>query len=365
MAQTIIGVNDPLTNRAWSKKLWVEALKETFIDRIVGSDDDMPIVIKDELKGAGDRITYGLRMQFTSAGVLGDATAEHSAEALQTYSDTLYIDQLRFVGNCTGLMSQQRVPWSKRNEVNSALRDRWSQAFDVAWINQLAGNAAQTDIRYTGLNAVSAPSSSRHIFGGNATSEAQLTGSEHKFTLELIDKCVYRARTSTPAIRPIKIGGKGYYVIVLHPAQALDLRTSLSEGQWVKLQLAAMTGGMVKDNPIITGALACYNNALIFEDARMPWGDNTQGNQAYGTDLGPPAQGTTNVARAVFMGAQAGCLAFGRDGSWPEKIRWVEELKDGENRLNIYAGAIWGLKKAVFNGIDHGTIVVSTYSPGA
>lgn len=365
MAQTIIGVNDPKTVHAWAKKCIVETLHETFINRIVGSttdDDTMPIHVRDELRQAGDLVTITLRRQLSGKGVLGDAVAKNQAEALSFNTDQLRINQLRHVVNVTGLMSQQRVPWAKRNEANSGLRDWWSGRYDTSFFNQVGGNTAQTDIEYTGLNAVTAPSTNRWFFGGTGTQESDLVSSDYRFTLQLIDKCVKRARTTRPAIRPIKIGGKDYYVMVLHPNQAYQLRSNMSEGQWVKLQLAAMQGGRVDDNPLITGALACYNNTLLFENSRVPFGDNTQLNAEDHTDLGAPANGTTNVARAIFMGAQACGMAWGRDGS-PERLRWVEELDDGENQLNIYAGSIFGLKKMVFANEDFGSIVCSTYSP--
>jgi len=368
LAQTIIGVNDPQTNQAWSKKCFVESLKETLMDRFVGSGDNNAITVRDELKSGGDRITISLRKQLSGKGVMGDAVAENQAEALSWHTDKLYIDQLRHVVNVTGLMSQQRVPYSKRNEANSGLRDWWSARFDTSFLNQAAGNTAQTELEYTGLNPCIAPTTGRWLFGGTATAESGLTSVTEKFTLQHIDKCVLRARVPSPGhppIRAIRIGGKDYYIMVLHPNQAFDLRTNMSEGQWVKLQLAAMQGGKINDNPLITGALGQYGPVLLYEAARVPFGDNTQANAADKTDLGAPAAGTTNVARAVFMGAQALGMAFGRDGGWPEKLRWVEVLKDGENQLNIFAGMIFGVKKMVFNSVDYSTIVVSTYSPGS
>ncbi len=54
------------------------------------------IQIKDETsKSAGDKITYGLRMQLTGAGVIGDGTLAGQEESLTTYSDAVTINQLR------------------------------------------------------------------------------------------------------------------------------------------------------------------------------------------------------------------------------------------------------------------------------
>jgi N4-gp56 family major capsid protein len=73
------------------------------------------------------------------------------------------------------------------------------------------------------------------------------------FSLSLLDKAVERARTNTPAIRPLQIGGKPMYAVFMHPYQVTDLRTSTSTGQWLDIQKAAMTGGEIQDNPIFDG----------------------------------------------------------------------------------------------------------------
>ena len=99
MAALSYGVNDPLAVKLWSKKLAVEALKETYFGRFTGEDSSRLIQIKTESsKGAGDKITVGLRMQLNGAGVSGDGTLEGNEEALVTYSDAIVLDQLRHAG---------------------------------------------------------------------------------------------------------------------------------------------------------------------------------------------------------------------------------------------------------------------------
>lgn len=55
-------------------------------------------------------------------------------------------------------------------------------------------------------------------------------------------------------------------------------------------------------------------------------------------------------------------IGFGQ-ANGPTKMTWVEELFDYENQLGVAAGAIFGIKKTVFNNIDFGTIVLSGYAP--
>src|SRR4051812_28447236 len=113
MALTTYGVNNALAVKLWSKKLAHEALKETFIFKFLGDDENSVIQIKEETaKSAGDRITVGLRMQLTGDGVSGDGALEGNEEALTTYTDNVLLDQLRHAVRSGGKMSEQRVPFS-------------------------------------------------------------------------------------------------------------------------------------------------------------------------------------------------------------------------------------------------------------
>lgn len=85
MATTSFGVNDALAVKLWSKELAVEALKKTYFANFIGSGASSLIQLKTETsKGAGDRITYGLRMQASGDGVLGDGVLEGNEESLTT-----------------------------------------------------------------------------------------------------------------------------------------------------------------------------------------------------------------------------------------------------------------------------------------
>lgn len=319
------------------------------------------IQIKDETqKSAGDQITYGLRMQLSGNGTLGDGTLEGNEEALTTYSDALIINQLRHAVRTAGRMSQQRVPFVVRDEALSGLRDWWSDRIDWSGFNQLCGNVGPSgsfaavppttvDVRWTGLQTPIAPDAN-HYINVVAGSNDQGLGSSNFFTLTMLDKAVERAKTLTPAIRPVSVGGKKFYVAWLHPYQVTDLRISTATGQWLDIQKAAMTGGLVDENPIFDGSLGVYNGVILHEDARVTQGYNS------GT-----LAAITTVRRAVFCGAQAGMMGFGRDNA-PNKFTWVEELFDYENQLGVSAGLIFGMKKTVFNSADFATIVLSSYA---
>jgi N4-gp56 family major capsid protein len=345
MATSSYGLNHPLAVKIWSRKLFQEALKQCWLYRFMGKDSNSIIQIKeDTMKGPGDRIRAGLRMQLTGAGVEGDSTLEGNEEALTTYYDDIVINQLRHAVRSDGKMSEQRIPFSIREEARMGLQDWWSDRIDTAFFNQLGGNTAQTDTRYTGHQATVAPDSSHIVYGGSGTTEADVASksANAKMTLTLIDYAVEKAKTATPLMRPVKVNGEEKFVLFLHPYQVTDLRTNTNTGQWLDIQKAAMAGSKASESPIYTGALGEYNGVIIHESTRVP-------------------TVTSTVYRGVFCGAQAGLVAFGQDNK-PNKMTWVEELFDYGNQLGVSAGMIWGAKKTRFNNADFSTIVIATHA---
>lgn len=342
-------VNSPLAVKRWSSELMKEALKRTVALQFMGTSSDSLIQIKTELnKDAGDRITFGLRQQLKGGGVQGDNTLEGNEEALETYSQNVTIDQLRHAVRSGGKMTEQRVPFIIRDEARDGLADWWADRIDYWFLNQISGNTAQADTRYTGMQSTTAPDSGHQVFPGSEAAETSLSNTTtNRFTLSIIDKAVERAKTAVNALRPVTVGNQKYWVAFLHPYQVTSLRTNTNTGQWLDIQKAAMTGGKVEDNPIFTGALGVYNNVILFEDIRVP------------LVVGATA-GTTDVARAILCGAQAACMAFGR-GYGQNTFSWEEELFDYKNQLGVAAGCIGGMVKTRFNGSDFGTVVMSTY----
>lgn len=349
MSNTSYGVNDALAVKLWSKKLFQEALKATYFSRFMGKSSSSIIQIKDETsKGAGDKITIGLRMQLSGDGVLEDGTLEGNEEALTTYSDAVYINQLRHAVRSAGKMSEQRVPFSVREEARVGLEDWWAGRLDTAFFNQLGGNTAVSDTRYTGNQACIAPDASHKVYlNGSADESATST---YVFDTTVIDKCVEKAKTLSPMIRPVRVGGENKYVMFIHPYQVYNLRQSTTTGQWMDITKAALSGGKESGNAIYSGALGEWNGVVLHEATRVPYGVNSSTGAAIST-----------VRRAIFCGAQAGVMAYGKDTAGGE-MSWTEEMFDYGNQLGVSAGMVFGIKKSQFNSADFGTIVVPTYA---
>ncbi|PSA75925.1 hypothetical protein BT094_11890, partial [Corynebacterium diphtheriae] len=82
---------------------------------------------------------------------------------MSTYTDDVLIDQLRHAGRSAGNLTEQRSPFSIREEARSGLTDWWATRKDVSLFNQLCGYTPQTDTRYTGNNAVISATSTRVV----------------------------------------------------------------------------------------------------------------------------------------------------------------------------------------------------------
>ncbi len=354
MAVLSFATGDSSTVKVWSKATEREVLPKTLIGRFVGEGSGSIIQVKDELsKGPGDRVRMNLQYLLGNRGRVGNEVLESNEEAPTFQTDDLNIDQLRHATRYYGRMDRQRVVYDFRRDARDQLSDWWADRYDESFLNQVCGNTAQTDNAFTGLNATVAPSSNKIIYPGSATTAATITSAD-VFDLALVDKAVTRAKTlrsslKEPLIRPVKIAGGDYYVWILHPFQVKSLRTNTSTGQWFDINRAAMEGGEVASNPIFSGALGVYNRVIFFESDRIPLASDT----------------TTAVAStraSVLLGAQSAWLAYGREGGRAERYLWNEESFDYGNEHGVSASVIFGLKKAIFDSVDYGTIVVPTYA---
>ena len=356
MAQTEFGVNHALAVKRWSTSLAVEAEKKMYWNKFTGTGPENVIVRKTELeKNAGDKVTVGLEMKLRGAGITGDATLEGNEESLTYYDDAVLIDQLRHAVRSKGKASEQRVPYNMRARGRGALSTWWAERYDELMFVYLSG-ARGVDTTYTlpvgftafAGNALSAPDAA-HIRYANELTKATITTADI-LTLSEIDVLVERAQTVDPMIQPIMVNGEKHFVLLIHPYQATDLRTNTAAGQWLDIQKAAASAQGQK-NPIFTGALGVYNNVVIHVHR------NVVRFSDYGSGTNLPA------ARALFLGAQAGIIAHGNgSGTGEARYSWKEELFDYGNQLGVAAGAIFGIKKSVYNSADFGVMALDTYA---
>lgn len=359
---TEFGVNDTLAQKTWSKLLYKAMRNNCDVLKLMGKGANNFIQLKDELqKGPGDKVTFGLKAVPSGDGFTEGEAAEGQGESLSRYSDAILVNEL---GHVMGTKSEnsidgQRVPFDLREELKDSLSDWWAKRLSQSFFNQVCGYTAVTNTKYSGLNATIAPAGAtgavRRIFAGSQTTDQGVNGSSSDvMTLDLIDEAVEAARTGDNPVQPVMIDGQEFFMFYMHEIQARQLRVNSTAGQWKDIQQSLLAGGQSeKLNGIMTGALGVYNRCIL-----KVCQDVTNGQHA---DTGA-AQ--TSTRRAVLLGRSAAVAAYGQK-SGAGKMRWNEELLDHKRKLEVSAWSIFGLKKAQFNSIDFGTVVVTTYAAAA
>lgn len=248
--------------------------------------------------------------------------------------------------NTGGRMTRKRTIHDLRKVARARQSDWWSRVFDELFFMYLSGaRGVNSDFiyptTYTGFasNSFVAPDTQHLLYAGSATSKASLASTD-KVTLATIDKAKVKATmlgggtTGIPAIEPMMIDGEMTYVLLMNPFQSYDLRTNTSTGQWLDIQKAASTNN-AKDNPIFKGGLGVYNSVVLHEHKGV----------IRFSDYG--AGSNVAAARALFLGRQAGVVAFGSSGNGL-RFDWHEEARDNGNQAVITTSTICGIKKTAF-----------------
>jgi N4-gp56 family major capsid protein len=369
MAETGFDRADALVPQRWEEALTYEAEVGAYWNKFEGTSRESLVVVKDELsKNAGEKVTFGMRAKLSGDGKEGDDTIEGTAaeEAVDFFDESLEIDQRRKGTLSKGKMSDQRVTYNLQSECHDALKIWFIEDRDQIYFCYASGargiNADfHTATSWTGRanNTLRAPNAANIIYGGNATAKGDLDSSD-VMSLTLVERLVAKAETQDPMIQPFLINGEKKYVLLMHTWQKYQLRTSTTENDWLKLVSATQRGEGARIYKNSLGEYAdvvmhSHRSVIRFED------------YGSGADL--------NAARALFLGAQALCCAYGRnvdnqndakgmrDYSDLENRRfwWNQETADRGNKLAVTGGIITGVQKTRFNSKDFGTIAVDTY----
>ena len=323
-----------------------------------GPDDGDSIIYVDNMltKVAGDRIRFMLVPSLSGSPKVGEDTQYlDNEEVMDIYSDDVLIEDIGNAVRTRGRMSETRIPGGgggSNNRLRALFKSALAEWFNEYVFDDYISRCLCGDTTLTFGQTVSAPSTYRVIYGGDATATNDIDATD-KFDLGLIDKCVVmakeRAAAGVPRIRPARLGGldgADYgYLVVIHPRHTRDIRTNTSTGQWLDITKFAKERG--KDNPIFAGVLknnlvGWYNGCAIVENESL-FTSTTWGNPA-----------TVVGATALFLGAQA--LGF----CWCSKPRVAEEILDYKRKRGAAIEAIFGLDKLKYNGTDHSTIAIHT-----
>lgn len=360
---------DALRPELWEKQLFADIIDGLYFNEsgLMGEDENNIIQVKmDLMKQQGDTETVGLTAKLTGTGVSGDEELEGNEEAINAYSDSVLIDQKRFGIRLKGKLDEQKNGYSMRTDAKTKLTDRLQEFIERQIFLKLGGvtNPSLVDIAGDTYSAdcswsntptfipdadEAAGSGNRYICAN--TSGMDALAATDLITPTLISKARIKARLSKPKIQPLRIKGKNYYVMWVHPWQAYDLRNN---AQFAQAQREAMPRG--DDNPIFTSALGIWDGVILYEHEYVPFlqttgasASNSFRGVATGTDC------AVNAFRALLCGKQAAVMLKATNDNG-----WVEETFDYKNKTGFATGLIGGIDKIMFNSKEYGVITVDT-----
>jgi N4-gp56 family major capsid protein len=361
MPQTVIPWGDPKAQKKWSPLLSTQVhRKGYFSKRFIGRGENYVIEQKDDLTSdAGDRVSFDLSVKLKQRPTSGDARVKGKEENLKFFTDEVVIDQQRHPVSAGGRMTRKRTSHDLRKIAKDRLAEYWQQYMDEMFFIYLSGARGINEefiepAGYTGhaTNAIQAPDATHLLYAGAVTAKDNMVNTANMGT-ELIERAATHAKMirakdqDATDMMPVDVDGAKHYVVVMSPYQAYTLRTTTTANNWLDFQKAAAAAEGRK-NPIFMGSLGMINNVVLHDH------ENVIRFNDYGVGLDLPA------ARALFMGRQAGVVAYGTPGGM--RFMWKEEMEDYDNEPTVVAGLIWGVKKTRFNDRDFGVIALDTHA---
>ena len=349
MATTDFGAASALRVKEWSLTVTMQGRDDSFwfSNGFVSAntaDQNKPIQRVTELSKTkrGLECVMPMAMDISAdAAVVGDNLLDGNESAIDTDYQAIRVDQIRFATKSAGEMSEQSTVLNFRTQSKDKLAFALSDVTDELGFLTAAGRAytLNTDGTTRGTSQlpsltfaadVAAASTNRVIYAGSATSEATLTAAD-KMSWDLIIQA--KAMAKRKRIRPIRMGGRSFYIMVMSTEQCRDLEQS---PDYKTLQAQAMPRGL--DNPLFTNAKKVVGDVVIHDHQKV---FNTLGLSS-GSRWG--AASTVHGAQAMLLGAQA--LGFAEiTGDTGAGWRENPGSNDFGNRQSIGYGRKMGLLK--------------------
>jgi N4-gp56 family major capsid protein len=259
----------------------------------------MPIIQQAELlNNPGDTVHIQVTNPLSGAGVSGDnATLTGNEEKLTTSEMT-----------CIPVLWRHAVRGWRRAAKKSMLDIREEATLRLGeWgMDKLDNLRFSTFLQATTLNGGTYTPNIK--YAGAATSNATISTA---MTMTVSDVRKVRALLANNKCRPMRINGRDWFFMVVHPFAALDLSNDTVYNTAVTSALPR-----AEDNPIFTGAIAAIGGMVIYESFNVPYTNGGVG-------------GTVPIQKAIAFGREA--FVEGLD----ENVTWFEESFD--------YGSEWGV----------------------
>jgi len=337
----------------WSMDLWRQARNMSFLNQFLGKDANSMIQHVTELKKSekGARAVITLLTDLEGDGIAGDRTLEGNEEAMKSFDQVIYIDQLRHANRHEGRMADQKSVVTFRENSRDVLAYWLADRSDQLAFLTLGGMAYSTknsggtrvgsDLPYLEFaNYVSAPSAKRYLVWDRANMDFVTNTANSSLVGGAIGTGDYpcweafvqlKAYAKDNYIRGVKSkGGEEVFHVFLSPQAMAKLK--LDSTFMLNLRHAMPRG---EANPLFSSSSVKIDDLVFHEFRHVP---NTR-TAASGSKWGG---GNVDGCRVLFCGAQA--LGFADIGN-PE---WVEKGFDYENQQGISTGKILGFLKPKF-----------------
>jgi len=352
------------------------------------SSNDYPVVrCMDLAKKAGDEITFDLINPIGGKPIMGEAQAEGRGDQMSFSQDSLRINQTRKPISAGGKMTQQRTPHQLRSLARGLAENYMTRLEDQLCITHLAGSrgyandiewavplASDDDFESICVNSVKAPTKNRHfISNGSGIDPVSATANDidlattDVMNITVIDALA--AKLSSMALPPpqVKLDGDQaaidapLHILFVSPEQYLSIVQSTNFRTWQANAMARAS--LAKNHPLFLGEAGLWNGILIkkmpkpirfYADDPINWCESYTSETETTDDLVAAGFSTTYaVDRALLIGAQALCEAFGKAVQTGNPFFWSEKELDHGDKLEVLIGTIGGKSKTRFL-INHG-----------
>lgn len=352
MAHFIRYDGDPLTPLNHDKEVFKQYITQVFFKELLGKrGSGKPIIIDDKKfkgKGVGDTSRYHFVPQYYGAGIYGqNSSIEGNEKTLDEFYVDIKIDQVAQAFRKKGKLTDIRVVWDIRKEFTTQLANWFRKETEVDMVDALTGYITdgvtrETDAGFAPVNGAGrcfrpdyvSNKFKTVVVDAAETSDTALLGSitaDDIMNTKTLDELQVLAKTANSkyAMKPVRLkDGKEYYILVLHPKAAMQLR---QDERWEKRALAMYNGTRaLETDPIATGMMGVWEKIIVKEADHI----RTAGN------------GTLNIARNLLLGADAGVMAYA------QTLQYKEEEFDYGREMGVAADEIRGIRKLTFDGVD-------------
>lgn len=343
---------------------------------------EMPIVRVDELsKGPGDTVQLDCAHVVKLRPVMGDTNASGKGASLKYSSKDLILDMATIPVSAGGKMTAKRTPHSMRQNAAAQLARgipafRWQRALTFLaggrgvqdgtdWVLPLVSDPDFADMM---VNPVKAPTYNRHFTVNGTTltqGGAQLASVATTDTLFLrhIDEWAALWDEMTIKMAPLQLPGdpaagddpiKGVLLVdpLVWDGLITETTTNYNIRTFQQNALERARYGDVAKHPLFSGTPLLWNGVLIRKmQYGIRWGASdsvnivTQANRLTATEsavtVAAGLSTTHQVARSVFLGAQALAMVSGGNQESEETYSLLEERTNFGRNLEL-AGEIMG-----------------------